>query len=86
MFEVSSSIKTLVDGTIMYLDKIGNALTEESTTNTLVAGELQKIDGLTMDEIVRAGESIISSSSRSALFLSFSEEKRREMVFALLKK
>ncbi|KAK9289277.1 hypothetical protein L1049_017753 [Liquidambar formosana] len=38
--EVSSSIKKLVDGTMVYLDRLGTALSEESTTKKQVAEEL----------------------------------------------
>lgn len=86
MLEVSSSINKLVDGTMVYFDKISSALTEDSTTNKQVAKELQKLDGLSTGDIMDAGKSIMNDSFMSTLFLSFSTEKRREMVFYLLKK
>ncbi|KAK9278316.1 hypothetical protein L1049_027881 [Liquidambar formosana] len=86
IFEVPSLIKNLVDGTMVYLDKIGNAMSEDSTMKKEVAAELQKIDGLTLTDIMNAGKDIITDSYLSTMFLSLPEEKRREMVLEVLKK
>ncbi|KAK9274486.1 hypothetical protein L1049_021734 [Liquidambar formosana] len=85
MLEVSSSINKLVDGTMVYLDKIGNALTEESNSNKLVAEELRKIDGLTTGQLMRASERIIGCASLTNLFLSGIIEERKDMVMEVLR-
>ncbi|KAK9265531.1 hypothetical protein L1049_001713 [Liquidambar formosana] len=64
---------------MVYLDKIGNAMSEDSTMKKEVAAELQKIDGLTLTDIMNAGKDIISDSYLSTMFFSLPEEKRREM-------
>lgn len=86
MVEVSSSIKRLVDGTMCYLNKIGTALSEESTTKKQVAEELQKIPGLTLTEVLDAGKDISADTYMSAVFFNLSDDKRKEMVDEVLRR
>ncbi|KAK9270082.1 hypothetical protein L1049_025656 [Liquidambar formosana] len=86
IFEMASSIRNLIDGSMVYLDKIDNVMSEESSMKKEVAAELQKIDGLTLTDIMNVGTDIRSNSYLSTMFLSLPEEKRREMVLEVLKK
>ncbi|KAK9279706.1 hypothetical protein L1049_013386 [Liquidambar formosana] len=83
---VSSSIKKLVDGTMVYLDKIGIALSEESTTKKQVTEELQKIPGLTLIEVLDVGKDISGDSYMVVVFFNLSDDKRKEMVAEVLRR
>ncbi|KAK9279960.1 hypothetical protein L1049_013644 [Liquidambar formosana] len=86
IIEVSSSIKKLVDETMVYLDRLGTALSEESTTKKQVAKELQKIPRLTLTEVLDAGKDISADTYMYAVFFNLPDDKRKEMVAEVLRR
>ncbi|KAL2537624.1 hypothetical protein Fot_19129 [Forsythia ovata] len=78
--ELASGIKELVSATIPYLTTLIGVLSkEESDLSTKMAEELYKIEGLSAQQRIKTGRSIISDSSMATLF--YGDTSRKPKVF-----
>ncbi|OVA03362.1 hypothetical protein BVC80_7939g8 [Macleaya cordata] len=73
---ITSSFSKFVDGTMDHLKSICDAMAQESGLNIQLFKELDKIDGLSEDDIIEAAKIIIDSSTKTKLFFGMSDERR----------
>ncbi|RZC46054.1 hypothetical protein C5167_038997 [Papaver somniferum] len=77
---MANSFSKFVTGTLDHFEAVRVSLTQEADVNKRLFEELNKIDGLTEDEVIDAASIILDSSTKTKVFFGMGEEKRSNYV------
>ncbi|XP_026400217.1 uncharacterized protein LOC113296094 [Papaver somniferum] len=77
---MANSFSKFVTGTLDHFEAVRVSLTQEDDVNKRLFEELNKIDGLTEDEVIDAASIILDSSTKTKVFFGMGEEKRSNYV------
>ncbi|KAI3861465.1 hypothetical protein MKW98_000417 [Papaver atlanticum] len=77
---MANSFSKFVTGTLDHFEAVRESLTQEADVNKHLFEELNKIEGLTEDEVIDAASIILDSSTKTRVFFGMGEEKRANYV------